>query len=78
MDSVKANMGSLTGTNALGRAGDNDAIMKNITDKVPVTVTETEVEEMNKELGLGKYTKSFSRFYVATYKAVSHLMIRKD
>jgi len=78
MDSVKGNVGSLTGTNALGRAGDSDAAMKEITDTVPVTVTETEVIEMNKEIGLHKYTRPFSRLYLATAKAVSYLMVRKN
>jgi len=78
MNSAKGNVSSLTGTNALGKAGDNDASMKEITDKVPVTITESEAMEANKEIGLERYTIPFSRFYLATAKAVSYLMVRKN
>jgi hypothetical protein len=78
MDSVKGNYNSFTGTNELGRDGDRDAITKDITSKVPVTITEEEITEENKAIDVRRFSRPLTRAYLATAKAVSYLMLRRN
>jgi len=76
MDTNKANSIGFAGKNDISRAGDNNEAMKHILNEVPVTITEQEVDEMNKEIGLTKYNRPTSRLTLALIKAVNYLKVR--
>ena len=75
-NSTKAAMDSLEGNNALSNMGDETGVVNKIEKDYSISATETDVTEMNKELGLGNTTRVTSRFMINLVKAVDYLRVR--
>lgn len=75
-DTTKVAIDSLEGNNALSSLGDDEGISKRIERDYPVSATESDITEMNKELGLGTTTRSTSMFAANLVKVVNYLKVR--
>ena len=74
-NSVKGANG-LEGNNIILKSGECEKNIKTINDVAPITVSESEVDEMNKELGVTSHTRVTARWLTTIVKAVNYLKVR--